>query len=320
MLRRCFFVPILCALSLLVAARAAPALAQATGMSSEIEWKLAELGAAINLAETAKLYAPLQEKEPYQGIKVMRDLKYGADERHALDIFVSEQAATAPRPVLIFVHGGGFTAGNKRGPDNSPFYDNIGLFAARNGILGVNMTYRLAPQHPWPAGAEDVAMAVRWLAANIAGHGGDPGRMALMGHSAGAVHAATYVANPKFHGPRGVGLVGAILVSGLYDFSKLEPSPPEKAYFGNDEAKRAEGSTIALLPETKVRLMVVYAELDPPSFVEQSKLLGAALCKANRCSSLLRLPKHTHMSEVYAINTPDTSLSDPILVFVKGGR
>ena len=66
--------------------------------------------------------------------------------------------------------------------------------------------------------------------------------------------------------------------------------------------------------------MVVYGELDPPYFVEQAKLMGATLCKVNRCSSLLRLPKHSHMSEVYAINTPDKSLSDPILVFVKGGR
>jgi len=218
------------------------------------------------------------------------------------------------------VHGGAFTGGNRRGPDNSPFYDNIGLFAARNGIVAVNITYRLAPQHQWPAGAEDVGAAVRWVVANVASHGGDPARVVLMGHSAGAVHAATYVANPKFHGPRGVGLVGAILVSGLYDFSKFEPGPPEKAYFGEDDAKRTEGSTVALLPETKVRLMVVYGELDPPYFVEQAKLMGATLCKVNRCSSLLRLPKHSHMSEVYAINTPDKSLSDPVLVFVKGGR
>ena len=133
-------------------------------MPSEIEWKLAELGAVINPPETAKLYAPLQEKEPYQGIKVTRDLKYGPDDRHALDVFVSEQAASVPRPVLVFVHGGAFTGGNRRGPDNSPFYDNIGLFAARNGIVAVNITYRLAPQHQWPAGAEDVGAAVRWVA------------------------------------------------------------------------------------------------------------------------------------------------------------
>jgi triacylglycerol lipase len=311
-------VPILCALSMAFAAFASPA--RATDMPSEIASKLAELGAVVNPPETARLYAPLQEKEPYQGIKVTRDFKYGPDERQALDLFVAEQASMVPRPVLVFVHGGGFTAGNKRGPDNSPFYDNIALFAARNGIVAVNITYRLAPQHAWPAGAEDVSAAARWVAANIAGHGGDPARVVLMGHSAGAVHVAGYVAHPKFHGPRGVGIVGAILVSGFYDNAKMPPGGPSEAYFGTDEAKRNEASTLALLPETKVRLMVAYAELDPPYLVEQAKALGAALCRVNRCSSLLPLPKHSHMSEVYAINTPDTSLSGPIRVFVKGGR
>jgi triacylglycerol lipase len=306
-------------LALLLLAPARPAHAQESGMPSEIERKLAELGAVIDPSETAKLYVPLQETEPYQGIKVTRDLKYGTDERHALDVFAPEQASAVPRAVLMFVHGGAFTADNKRA-HGSPFYDNIMLFAARSGFIGVNVTYRLAPQHQWPSGAEDVAAAVRWVGANIAAHGGDPGRVFLMGHSSGAVHVASYVAHTKFHGPRGIGLSGAILVSGIYDLGKFPVGPPEKAYFGEDEAKRAEASTLALLPETRIRLMVVYGELDPAQFIEQSKLMGEALCKANRCSSLVRLPKHTHMSEVYAINTKDRALSDEIAAFVKGGR
>ena len=48
--------------------------------------------------------------------------------------------------------------------------------------------------------------------------------------------------------------------------------------------------------------------------------MGQALCKANRCASLLQLPKHSHMSEVYAINTKDQVLSDQIVAFVKGGK
>ena len=294
-------------------------LVNAQGMPSEIEQKLAELGAVINPPETAKLYSSLQETEPYQGIKVTRDLKYGSDERHALDVFAPESPSAALRAVLIYIHGGAFVGGSKRAP-GSPFFDNIMLFAARSGFIGVNVTYRLAPQHQWPAGAEDVAAAVRWVAANIAAHGGDPARVFLMGHSAGAVHAATYIASPKFHGPRGVGLAGAILVSGLYDFAKFPPGAPEKAYFGDDAAKRAEASTLALLPETRIRLLVVYGELDPAQFIEQSKLMGEVLCKANRCSSLLALPKHSHMSEVYAINTKDRTLSDEIAAFVKGGK
>jgi triacylglycerol lipase len=293
---------------------------QPTGIPEEIGKKLAELGPVINPPETAKLYAPLQEKEPYQGLKVTRDLKYGADERHALDVFAPETAGSTPRPVLIFVHGGGFTGGNKRGPDSSPFYDNIAIFAARNSMVGVNMTYRLAPHHKWPAGAEDVGAAVRWVGENIAAYGGDPNRVFLMGHSAGAVHAASYVTHTRFHGPKGIGLLGAIFISGLYDFTKLQPSPPDRAYLGDGEERRTEASTLALLPAARVRLMAVYGDLDPPNFIEQGKLLNDALCKANRCSSLLRLPGHSHMSEVYAINTPDKSLSDRIVTFVTGGR
>jgi acetyl esterase/lipase len=155
-----------------------PAAAQTSGMPADIEAKVAALGAVINPPETGKLYAPLQEKEPYKAVKVTRDIKYGADARHALDLFVPETSAATPRPVLIFVHGGGFIGGNRRSPDNeSPFYDNIMLFAARNDMVGVNATYRLAPENPWPAGAQDLGAAVRWVGENIAAHGGDPARV-----------------------------------------------------------------------------------------------------------------------------------------------
>ena len=77
----------------------------------------------------------------------------------------------------------------------------------------------------------------------------------------------------------------------------------------------------------RLALMDTQAAPDTPEasarrrgFIEQSKLMGDALCRANRCSSLLRLPKHSHMSEVYAINTADKSLSDRIVTFVSGGR
>lgn len=304
-------------LALVVVLAGAPAFAQ-TGMPSDIEWKLAELGAVINPPETAKLYAPLQEKEPYQGIKVTRDLKYGPDERNALDIFAAEPGA-GQRPVLMFVHGGAFMGGSRRGP-GSPFYDNIMLFAARNGMVGVNTTYRLAPQNPWPAGAADLGAAVRWVVENIAQHGGDPSKVFLMGHSAGAVHVGGYVAHSQFHGPKGIGLAGAILVSGLYELTSMEPGKPEKSYFGEDPSKYAERSSLAGLVKASIPLLAVYAELDPPFFHQQAKQLNEALCKAGRCPRFVTLAKHSHMSEVYAFNTKDTELSDQVLAFVKGAK
>jgi len=293
--------------------------AQTGGMPSEIERKLAELGAVINPPETAKLYAPLQEKEPYQGIKVVRDIKYGPDDRNALDVFVPEQGGAAQRPVLMFVHGGAFIGGNRRGP-GSPFYDNIMLLAARNGMVGVNTTYRLAPQNPWPAGAQDLGAAVRWVNENIASHGGDPGRVFLMGHSAGAVHVASYVAHNQFHGPKGIGLAGAILLSGLYDLTSMTPGGPEKSYFGEDASKYAERSSFAGLVKAPIPLMVVWAELDPAFFHQQGKQLEGGLRKADREHRFSILPKHSHMSEVYAFNTKDTVLSDQVLGFVMAGK
>jgi acetyl esterase/lipase len=303
--------------ALLLAFAGAPAAAQMGGMPAEIEWKLAEMGEVINPPETAKLYGPLQEAEPYQGVKVTRDLKFGADsERQALDVFVAEAPAATPRPVLMFVHGGGFVRGARRTP-GSPFYDNIMLFAARNGMVGVNTTYRLAPQHPWPAGAEDVAAAVRWVRDNIAAHGGDAARVFLMGHSAGAVHVASYVAHRQFQGPKGIGLAGAILVSGIYDLTVRQAGPNEKIYFGEDTSKHAERSSLKGLIEAQLPLLVVAAELDPPVFREGAKALNAALCAAGRCPRYAALAKHSHMSETYAINTKDTSLSGEILAFVE---
>ena len=95
------------ALSVVAALLASPAWAQQSPMSEDLAWKLLELGRVIDPPKTVELYAPLQEKEPYQGIKVERDVKYGPADRNLLDIFLPETAAPS-RPVLIFVHGGAF--------------------------------------------------------------------------------------------------------------------------------------------------------------------------------------------------------------------
>ena len=299
-------------------AATASADAQTGSIPPDIAAKLVALGRVIDPEKTAPLYAPLQQTEPYTGVKVTRDIKYGAADRNLLDLFVPEGTA-GTRPVLIYVHGGGFIRGNKRMP-GSPFYDNILLWAARSGMVGVNITYRLAPQAPWPAGAEDVAAAVRWVADNIAGHGGDAGRVFLMGHSAGATHVASYVAFPQFHGPRGAGLAGAIMTSGVYDLTKMDMSDGGTAYFGGDRARHAERSALPGLASSTLPLMFAAAELDPPPFIKQLDAIREMLCKGERCPRTLLLHQHSHMSEVYAINTADTRLTGEILDFIKTGR
>lgn len=294
--------------------------AQQTPMPEEIAWKLLELGQVIDPPKTAQLYAPLQQKEPYPAVRIERDIKYGPAERNLLDVFMSESTTTSPRPVLIFVHGGGFVAGNKR-TGNSPFYDNVMLWAVKNGFIGVNTTYRLAPQSPWPAAAEDLGAAVKWTSDYIAARGGDPKRIFLMGHSAGAVHVATYVSHPEFQKAGDGGLAGAILLSGIYDLNGEDSGDPEKAYFGTDTSLYAARSSLQGLQATKLPLMIANAELDPPRFVQQFELLKQAACKgAHGCPHAVMLPQHSHMSEVYSINTPDTRLTDEIVKFVSTGK
>jgi acetyl esterase/lipase len=307
------------ALAVVAALIAASAWAAESPMPPEMAKKLVELGRVVDPPATAKLYAPLQPKEPYFGVRVERDLKYGPAERNLLDIFMP-QNVTSGRPVLVFVHGGAFIRGNKRMPD-SPFYDNVMLWAVKNGFIGVNITYRLAPQSPWPAGAEDVASAIQWASKEIGERGGDPSRIYLMGHSAGAIHVASYVSHPEFYKVKNGGLKGAIMVSAIYDLTAGPLSEPERAYFGSDASHYAAESALPGLLKTDIPLMAVSAELDPPVFVKQLELFKEAACKRpSGCARTVMLPQHSHMSEVYSINTDDTRLTDQILDFVKSGK
>ena len=285
-------------------------------MPAGLAANVAAIGRVIDAPKSAALYAPLQEKEPYRGVKVTRDVHYGPAAQNLLDVF-SPQAAGAPRPVLVYVHGGGFVAGSRRMP-GSPFYDNIHLWAARHGMVGVNMTYRLAPAAKWPAGAEDIGRALAWVRANIAARGGDPARIYLMGNSAGATHVADWLAQVAEKKMAAVPVAGAILLSGIYDFTRFEQADNVKAYLGDDAEAYAERSPLRGLLKSKVPLIVSTAELDPPPFEAQAQELRDALCKSARgCQQFLVLAKHNHLTQVQSINTADTTLTRHILAFAK---
>jgi triacylglycerol lipase len=299
----------------------ATANAQQSPMPEDIAWKLLEIGRVVDPPKTAPLYEPLQQKEPYADVKVERDVKYGPAERNLLDVFTPE-AASPVRPVLIFVHGGGFVRGNKRIPNFNAFYDNIMLWAVKSGLVGVNMEYRLAPASPWPAGAEDIGAVVEWVADNIGSRGGDSARIYLMGHSAGAAHVAGYVSHPEFYKIKDSGLKGAIMASGIYDLATWPVGGSvETAYYGSDISLYPERSALKGLLAADIPLMFAAAELDPSYFIQQLDLMKAMTCKGpHGCARILLVPQHSHMSEVYAINTPDTRLTDQILEFVKTGK
>lgn len=245
---------------------------------------------------------------------ITRDESYGPDERHRLDLFTS--AGRKDAPVLLFVHGGGFVAGDKRTP-GLPFYDNVGDFAVRSGFVGVTMTYRLAPAHPWPAGSEDVAAAVSWLRAHVAQYGGDPKQIFLMGQSAGAVHAAGYIAHSRFHPAERLELGGALLISGVYDILHSDPNPFQRAYFGEGREKWAGCSTLDGLARTGLPLLFAISEFDGADFQRQASLVAAQITQASgRFPRLHWLAGHNHLSPVLAIGSPLDTLGPLIEDFI----
>jgi len=280
----------------------------------DVAEKLRALGRVVNGPATAEVFAArVLEREPYANVKIDRDRRYGPDERNLLDVFVASDSAAAPRPVLIFVHGGGFVGGARRVP-GTPFYDNVMLWAVRHGMVGVAMTYRIAPRDRWPAGAEDVALAVQWTRDNIAAHGGDPARIFILGHSAGAAHVADYLAQPRFQRVPGSGLVGAMLLSGAYRVAQPLVVP---AYHGTDASRYAEQSSLPGLLATPVPLFVGSAEFDPPPFAEQAVALVDALCGAGRCPASAVFAGHNHMAQTYSLHTDDRVVSEALLKFMR---
>lgn len=257
---------------------------------------------------TMALMAPLAPK-PGPDVIVHRDAVYGPDARHRLDVFVPS-ARAAHAPVLVFVHGGGFVRGDKGAPD-APFYNNVGLWAARSGCIGVTLTYRLAPAAPWPAGSEDVGAAVRFLRPNIEQWGGHPNGIFLMGQSAGAVHVAGYVAESGSH------IAGAIMVSGLYDVARADRNPFQTAYYGEDPSRFPEQSTLGKLAETALPCFYTVSEFDPPDFQRQAAwLVEAHTARKGRWPRLMQLTGHNHFSSVLQIGSAVDTLGPDLLRFI----
>jgi triacylglycerol lipase len=281
------------------------------GMTASIAAALREIGPKIDGARTAALYTPLQPTEPYSNVTVTRDVHYGPHERHVLDIFTGG-AASGERSVVVFIHGGGFTRGAKH-TAGSPFYDNVGVWAARHGLVGVTINYRLAPEFQWPSGVEDLTLLTGWLKTHVSTYGGDPARIYLWGHSAGAAHVADYLAHAVQAGTD-PGIAGAILTSGFYVLG--DQVSIWKDYYGVDVSQYTARASLPSLLKTATPLLVTYAELDPESFQSDSRALIEARARAGKPVRSVRLVGHSHISETYAVGTGDESLSGPVLDFI----
>lgn len=146
------------------------------------------------------------------------ELAYGERARHKLDIYRPANRGRAA-PVVVFFYGGNWSAG-ERGD-----YAFVGRALAARGFVVVIPDYRLYPEVSYPDFLDDAAQAVAWTAGHVALYGGDPARLFLMGHSAGAYNAAMLALDPRWLGKQGMsqtGLRGWIGLAGPYDFIPIE--------------------------------------------------------------------------------------------------
>lgn len=264
-------------------------------------------------------YTPILRRSPRDGVATERDLAYGSHPRQRLDVF--RRAGAKNAVVVVFVHGGAFVRGEKS--VNGEVYDNVPLWFARQGCLGINMEYRLAPEAPFPAGAEDVALAVQWLRENAARYGGNPERIFLLGHSAGGAHVATYAFDPNVAVKPGPELAGIVLISGRLRADVHADNPNAngvRAYWGDDPARYDERSPVTWAEHCRLPVMIAIAEYENPYLdVYGAELFHRVSLARKRSPRFVRMTDHNHTSLVAHFNSGEETLGPEILEFMARG-
>ena len=266
-----------------------------------------------NMAKTQALLADLPRVYDAAEIEVVTDLAYGPHERHKLDVHTDKyRRSNVSMPVVVFVHGGGFLFGTKEAERN------IADYFASLGLVGVNMTYRLAPESVWPGGAEDVGAAVNWVNANIAEYGGDPEQVFVIGKSAGVEHVATYVFRPDLLSPDTTTIAGAVFMSGTYSPNEVTPSRGELAYFGEDKSQWAGKGVLGNIERVDIPVLITISEYDPPIYSQAlAKIIYELAIGHGRMPRVAQLPGHNHYSSNVSIGTTDRTVSSEIVEFIQ---
>lgn len=209
------------------------------------------------------------------------------------------QPGDAPRPVILFVHGGSWANGD---PDD---YGFIARALVPEGFIVALAGYRLYPRSKFPDMIEDTALSVRWARENIARHGGDPNRIVLAGHSAGAYIVSMLALDRQWLGREGQSadkLAGVVGLSGPYDFYP----------FTNDSARNSFGSAprpADTQPVNFVRgdappLLLIHGEEDTTVKPRNSRELARRIEQAGGEVSLHTFGGMNHSRPLQALASP----------------
>lgn len=284
-----------------------------TTVAAAIARQVRALGATMDAdvaAATRAIYRPHLDQAAAADELV--DVAYGPHARHRLDVYLP---AGAPDAVVVFVHGGGFVAGDKN--SDGVFYRNIGRWLARQGIAAVLPNYRLAPAAAWPAGAVDVQAVLQWVHDNRATFGAQLPPIVLWGQSAGASHVASWLFDDAARGGGAAPLSAVMMMSGFY--SAEAPLFAEgRAYFGEDASLYAQRSPLTHVKPVSVPLWLGVAELDPGWIAQQTYAMARALTLAQgRSPDFHFFRGHNHVSTVQSLGSPHRDAGDEVARFVR---
>jgi acetyl esterase/lipase len=269
--------------------------------------------------------------------RIVRDIPYwlsgDADpDKNRLDLFLPDTGRDAvPWPALVFVHGGGWVEGD-RGfrAGGRDVYANIGRFFASQGVGTAVISYRLQPQVSWHEQVDDVAHAVAWVHDNIASYGGNPERIFVSGHSAGA-QLATWVALDRKPlerlGAANPELCGLIPVSGAaldltdQETYRLGASPAyfERRFRDGEEDRdwKREASPVFAARADAPETLILYATGEPEDLKRQSVVLDVWIRAAGANSRIVEVPGEDHYRIIITLSRPDKTSAPAMLEFIE---
>lgn len=240
--------------------------------------------------------------------------RYGTLAAQRVDVIVPSGPAIARRPVIVFVHGGGWNSGN---PGD---YHFLGRTFARAGYVVVLPGYRLVPDGVWPHMLEDTAKAVAWTRDHAATYGGDPDRVFLMGQSAGAYNTVMVALERQWLGREGVAdhfIKGVVGLSGPYDFLPFT-TPSAKAAFGG-VVPPAITQPVRYARGDAPPMLLLTGDADETVKPRNTASLAAILHAAGSVVETVVIPGVDHKDTVIKLAQPflrDRRELDPVLAFL----
>ena len=234
---------------------------------------------------------------PREGYERIDGLAYGPDERQRLDLY--RPTGKGPFPVVVFFYGGGWDSGERAD------YLFIGQRLASAGYLAVIPDYRLFPDVAFPGFIDDCAEAVAWTGLQAAAYGGDPGRIALMGHSAGAYNAMMLGLDQRYliaAGWPASRLSGVIGLAGPYDFRPFDSTLLQGVFGTWPDSDATQPITFARADAPP--LLLATGTDDTTVLPANSERLARAIEGAGGEVTLVRYPGMGHVGIVAAIAQP----------------